>query len=322
MVGDGEPEAVANPANPAAHPVANALIAGVNKAGTTSLFVTLSGHPDIAPAPVKETRYFLPARWGQPLEARAVYERYWADAGDAPVRLEATPGYFSGGPALVRAVREVCGDAKILVVLREPVARLVSYFTFQQARLRLPETMTLTEYLARADSLTDDDFRDPANEVYFGARGGRYADYLPDWTTEFGADVRVLFFEDLVRDPRATVADAAQFLGVDPARLPGDGLSSENRTAGFRDPRLQRFALGLNDRFEPFLRRHHGLKRRLRAGYLRLNGRALPVAGTHEERAALGARYAESNRRLVDQLQALAVTTLPDWLSSAARSTS
>ncbi|MFM8304713.1 MAG: sulfotransferase family protein [Actinomycetota bacterium] len=307
---------------PAAGAVANALIAGVNKAGTTSLFVTLAGHPDIAPASVKETRYFLPARWGQPLEARAVYERYWADAGDAPVRLEATPAYFAGGPSLVRAVREVCGDAKILVVLREPVARLVSYFTFQQARLRIPGTMTLTEYLARADALTDADFRDPANEVYFGARGGAYADYLPDWTAEFGADVRVLFFEDLVGTPRDTVAAAARFLGVDPARLPGDGLSSENRTTGFRNPRLQRVALGFNDRFEPFLRRHHGLKRRLRAAYLRVNGRALPVAVTDGERAALGARYVEANARLVDQLRAMEVGVLPDWLSTEARSTS
>ncbi len=174
--------------------VANALIAGVNKAGTTSLFVTLAGHPDIAPASVKETRYFLPARWGRPLEPRAVYERYWVDAGDEPVRLEATPGYFSGGPALVQSVRDTCGDAKILVVLREPVARLLSYFTYQQARLRIPQSMTLAEHLAHADRLTDDDFRDPDNEVYFGARGGCYADFLPDWTAGFGADVGVLFF--------------------------------------------------------------------------------------------------------------------------------
>ena len=46
----------------------DAIIAGVNKAGTTSLFVSLSTHPDVAPSAIKETRYFLPARYGQPLE--------------------------------------------------------------------------------------------------------------------------------------------------------------------------------------------------------------------------------------------------------------
>jgi len=301
--------------------VANALIAGVNKAGTTSLFVTLAGHPAIAPASVKETRYFLPARWGRDLDPRAVYESYWVDATDEPVRLEATPSYFSGGPELVQAVRAVCGDAKILVVLRDPVARLVSYFTFQQMRLRIPESMSLDDYLAHADSLTDADFRDPANEIWFGARGGMYADYLPDWTGEFGADVCVLFFDDLVMRPRETVARAAEFLGVDPAALPAGGLSSENRTTGFKNPTLQRMALGFNDRFEPFLRRHHGLKRRLRATYLRLNGRPLPLEVTDAQRAALRERFDDANARLADQLLAGGVGSLPSWLSTSGRRT-
>lgn len=294
--------------------VANALIAGVNKAGTTSLFVTLAEHPDIAPASVKETRYFLPVRWGRPVDPLAVYESYWVDAGDEPVRLEATPAYFSGGPALVRAVREVCGDVRIVVVLREPVARLISYFTFQQARLRIPESMTLGEYLAHADTLTDADFRDPANERYFGARGGMYADDLPHWIAEFGSDLLVVFFDDLVARPRDTMARVTEFLGLDSALLPPAGLRSENRTTGYRSSGLQRLALGLNDRFEPFLRRHHAMKRRLRAGYFRVNGRALPTEIGASERAALTARFVDANARLAEQVTALGVTELPPWL--------
>ena len=294
--------------------VANAIIAGVNKAGTTSLFVTLSEHPDVAPSSVKETRYFLPARWGLPLEPRAVYEGYWSAAGTAPVRLEATPAYFSGGPDLVAAVREVCGSPKIVVVLREPVARLLSYFRFQKARMRIPESMTLDEYLARADALDDAAFRDPENEVWFGARGGCYADFLPDWTAAFGDDVHVVFFEDLVAHPDAVMAEVATFLGLDPAAVTGRGLHSENRTTGFRFGRLQRLALRLNDRLEPFLRRHHGLKRRLRALYLRVNGRAL--SADEVDRTALAARFAEPNARLAAQLRARGVT-LPPWLAGA-----
>jgi hypothetical protein len=250
----------------------------------------------------------------------AVYERYWSDAAGAPVRLEATPGYFSGGPELVGAVRRVCGDAsRILVVLREPVGRLVSYFTYQQMRLRIPETMTLAQYLAHADTLSEADFRDPANEVWFGARGGRYADDLPAWTTEFPDRVLVLFFEDLVTRPHETVARAAAFLGVDPTALPDDGLSSENRTTGYRNSALQRVALTFNDRFEPFLRRHHPFKQRLRSAYLRLNGRPLPVRITAAEQAALTERFAEPNARLAEQLTAMGVAPLPTWLAPIVR---
>lgn len=294
--------------------VANAIIAGVNKAGTTSLFVTLGEHPDIATSSVKETRYFLPVRWNRPLTSRAEYEAYWETAGDAPVRLEATPAYFPGGPALVAAVREVCGTPKIVVVLRDPVTRLLSFFRFQKARMRIPEAMTLDEYLARADALTDADFADPANEVWFGARGGHYADYLPDWTDAFGDDVLVVFFEDLVDRPDTVVGTVAHFLGVDPAPVTGRGLHSENRTTGFRSGWLQRLALRGNDRLEPFLRRHHGLKRRLRSLYLRLNGRSL--AADEVDRAALARRFAEPNARLAAQLRARGVT-LPTWLADA-----
>jgi hypothetical protein len=269
---------------------------------------------------VKETRYFLPARWGQPVDARAVYQTYWDHADGAPVRLEATPAYFSGGRALVSTVREVCGAPKIVVVLREPVSRLLSYFAFQQARLRIPETMTLDEYLAQADARSADDFHDPDNEVYFGARGGLYADYLPDWTSEFGADLLVLFFDDLMARPAATVARTATFLGIDPAALGDAGLSSENRTTGFRSSGFQRVALDVNDRFEPFLRRHHALKRRLRSTYFRLNGRPLPVRASHAERDALVARYVEPNARLAAQLAAFGVTDLPTWLRPSSSS--
>ena len=81
------------------------VIAGVNKAGTTSLFVSLAEHPDVAPSAIKETRYFLPARYGDPLPPRQQWEQYFTS--DAPVRLEATPSYFYGGAAVATAMTSV-----------------------------------------------------------------------------------------------------------------------------------------------------------------------------------------------------------------------
>ena len=95
----------------------DAIIAGVNKAGTTSLFVSLSTHPDVAPSSIKETRYFLPARYGEPLPPTAQWDAYFADAGDRPVHLEATPSYFYGGAAVAQAMRE-----RLAPVLHHPLA--------------------------------------------------------------------------------------------------------------------------------------------------------------------------------------------------------
>jgi hypothetical protein len=294
---------------------ANTIIAGVNKAGTTSLFVSLQAHPEVATSSVKETRYFLPARYGQPLEPLSVYESYFAAAGDRPVRLEATPSYFYGGRPLVARIVGVLGtDVRTIVVLREPVSRLVSFFTFQKTRLRIPEEMTLTEYLALADRLSDADFADPDNERYFGFRGGCYADHLPAWLDGFGPRLRVLFFDDLVSRPEIVLQEVATWLGIDPDAFPAPDLSSENRTTGFRFRAFQRAALFANDRLERLLRRHPAFKQRLRAAYYRVNGRAAREAVPQSVRAELEERYREPNERLASQLRDAGVTEVPGWL--------
>ncbi|MGH9033057.1 MAG: hypothetical protein ACRDY4_00960 [Acidimicrobiia bacterium] len=298
---------------------ANAIIAGVNKAGTTSLFVSLQAHPQVATSAVKETRYFLPVRYGQPLAPVSVYESYFADAGDRPVRLEATPSYFYGGEALVAKIGELLGpDVRILLVLREPVSRFVSFFSFQKARLRIPETLTVEEYLATADRLSLPDFSDPDNERWFGFLGGCYADFLPPWRDGFGPRLRVLFFDDLMGSPATVLRDVATWLEIDPDAFPATEISSENRTTAFRFRGFQRIALGANDRFERFLRRHPDLKRRLRAAYYRINGRAAREAVPDDVRAELTARYAEPNARLAMQLRDAGVTALPGWLERGA----
>jgi len=296
--------------------VANAIIAGVNKAGTTSLFVSLSGHPEIAPAAVKETKYFLPPRWGKSVGPRSDYETEWAGAGREPVRLEATPSYFYGGTPVIEAMREMCGpDLRVIVVLREPSARLVSFFQFQKARLRLPDEMTLDQYLAESDQRTDADFKDPENEMWFGFRGGCYADFLPAWRDAFGDRLHVVFFESLMSDPGRVLRDVATFLGVDPQAFSDEVLSSENRTTGFKNRGFQRVALAFNNRFERFLRRHYKLKDTLRSAYYRVNGRKAKEQVPEPALVRVRERYEEPSARLADQLAAMGVVDVPAWLA-------
>ena len=292
----------------------DAVIAGVNKAGTTSLFVSLSAHPDITPSAIKETGYFLPPRWGEPLEPFSVYESYFRDAVAAPVHLEATPSYLYGGRAVAEAIAARLVDPHVILVLREPVARATSFFKYQKVRLRFPEDLPMEEYLAVADRLGPDDFRDPANEKYLAFQGGCYADYLPAWLDVFGTDrLRIVWFEDLVREPEATLASVTSFLGLDPRRLPSEELSSENRTTGFRNAWFQRVALAGNDRLERVFRRHPATKQRIRSWYYRLNGRTPDDVIPDQVIDTLTARYEEPNRRLAAQLTAAGIAP-PPWL--------
>ena len=292
----------------------DAIIAGVNKAGTTSLFVSLSTHPDVAPSSVKETRYFLPARYGEPLPPSADWDTYFADAGDRPVHLEATPSYFYGGASVATAMRDRLVEPHALVVLREPVSRAISFFTYQKIRLRFPADYPITDYLAAADRLTADDFLDPENEKYMAFRGGCYAEFLPGWLDVLGTErVRVIDFAALVGDQASTLRDTATWLGLDPDRFPADALSSENRTTGFKSKGFQKVALAGNDKLERVLRRHPEAKRKLRAVYYRLNGRAAEEHIPDSVRDELAARYEEPNARLAEQLDAAGIPR-PSWL--------
>jgi hypothetical protein len=300
---------------------ANAIIAGVNKAGTTSLFVSLSGHRDVAPAAVKETRYFLPARWGRPLEAPSVYEQYFADAADRAVRLEATPSYFYGGEPVIDAMRDVCGDdLRVMIVLREPVSRFWSFFNYQKARLRVPDTMTGDEYLDRAESMGDAGFRQPDNECWFGFRGGCYADWLPAWDEAFGDRLEIVWFDELMSEPARALDRVATFLGIDPDGYASVELASENRTTGYKRAGLQKVALAVNDRLERFLRRHYGLKERLRSLYYRINGSARRERLPEPLREELARRYVEPNARLRAQLQEMG-RPAPRWLDARSAGT-
>ena len=281
----------------------DAIIAGVNKAGTTSLFVSLSAHPDVAPSSIKETRYFLPARYGQPLEPASVWDAYFADAGDRPVHLEATPSAFYGGERVAEAMHDRLVNPHVLLVLREPVTRAVSFFIYQKMRLRIPAELPFEDYLAAADRLGPDDFLDPDNEKLMAFRGGCYADYLPGWLDTFGVErVHVIDFQQLLTDPAGTLQATARLLGLDPSGFPAVALSSENRTTGFRSKRFQRAALAGNDRLERLLRRHPDTKRRLRSFYYRLNGRAREEPIPPSVLAELARRYEEPNARLARQL--------------------
>ena len=80
---------------------------------------------------------------------------------------------------------------------------------------------------------------------------------------------------------------------------------------GFKSRRLQRVALGANDRFERMLRKHPRMKRRVRRLYLRLNGQP---AGSHisrDVRLELAERFREPNARLADQLAAVRICRCP-----------
>lgn len=298
----------------------NLVIAGCSKAGTTSLFRYLAQHPQVCASDVKEVRYFFPLRFGEPTPTLEQYSRHFAHHRGEPIVMEATPGYVFGGETIATAIDRTLPDARVLVLLRDPVERFLSYHAFVRSRVRIPRSMDVEAYLDaclwhRARGIDGD----REHLAYWGLSSGRYVDFLAPWFRTFGPRLRILFFEDLASDAAGTVARTCGWLGVDAAPVSGFDLSVENRTVGYRNPALQRAALGVNRAGRRFFGRHRGLKRGLRHVYHRVNGEAPHgERATSAQRARLRELYADANRELAALLIAEGVSPLPSWLRGTA----
>jgi hypothetical protein len=295
----------------------NLLIAGVPKAGTTSLFNYLAQHPEICPSDVKEIRYFEPLRFGEalpPIETYAAHFRHWQGESYA---LEATPTYFYGGRRIAAAIREGLPQVRVLVILRNPSDRCWSDFRFEQSRGRVPADMDFDIYLDRCETLRAQGVdRRHENRSFTGLVDGCYANWLEDWFAEMGDRLKVIYFDDLSSDASATVTEICSWLGLDGGVVDQFDLAVENKTEKVRSHTVQQAALAVNRRAEGFFRRHPTMKRRLRAVYYQANREPaeLTVSATAARRMA--EFYQPCDARLASVVETMGLAR-PPWLAGA-----
>lgn len=296
----------------------NLAVVGVSKAGTTSLFEYLGKHPQVGQSDLKELRYFTPLRYDEPLEPLDSYMQHFRDCTQR-YAVEATPGYFYGGRPLARAMRETCPCLKVVLSLREPGDRCYSWFRFVKSRLRIPNTLTFEAYVDRCEQLHRQGVDGVLeNQAYWGLGGGCYSEWLDDWTQEFGQDLKIVFFNDVVADSRAVMDDLFGWLGLEIGDAGTRDLGATNETVHYRNSAAQRLAVSLNRRGERFFRRHPELKRALRHAYYTLN-RAKPEPGMSAEmRTRLDEFYRPDRLRLAEQLAKLGLELPSSWSTPVA----
>lgn len=217
-----------------AHP--DFLVIGAKRGGTTSLWRYLSEHPAVRPLfPRPENRkgmYYFDEQFGRgdrwyrshfPLRSRR--DRRIGSATPTVVG-EATPYYLYHPLAPARA-QAVVPDARILVVLRDPVERAYSHYKERGAN----DTESLS--FAAAIAAEPDRLRGEADRILaepgyvsFAHRHcsyvdqGRYAPMLERWFTAFGRDrVLVEISEEMYADPQATFDRVTDHLGIRPHAL-------------------------------------------------------------------------------------------------------
>jgi hypothetical protein len=166
---------------------------------------------------VKEPHYFSPLYRLNPfanVSTPAVtgtreYLELFAHAKE-PVRGEASVSYL-GDPTSPPAIKRVSPEAKIVVILRDPVERTYSHYWngVRYGREKRTFLLAVTQALAGVPETNGDSYVDAS---IYSAALERYFDVFGD------ENVFVMFFEDMVRDAVREMRRLFCFLGVDPDR--------------------------------------------------------------------------------------------------------
>lgn len=206
---------------------------GVAKAGTTTLHDLLSLQDNISLPVRKETNYFSFGMSGKPtftgpLDNSSVneptitsFEEYVNDFEPKQGGLigEICPSYaLDGAAANIYAHNP---EAKIIILLREPIGRAFSNYQHLVRDGREHDSFEQA-LAAEADRLSQ------GWEWFWGLkRNSLYFDFVQEYMGTFGKEnVKVMFFEDFVKDQEKYVKEVMEFIGLDPATAKHEEFNS------------------------------------------------------------------------------------------------
>lgn len=212
----------------------NFYMVGVAKAGTTSVHAYLINHPQVFFPKIKEPSYFASAApvpgvgykfFVGDLEG---YQRLYKDANGYKAIGDGSPGYIFDRDS-ARRIHEVCPRARIVILLRDPVARAYSnYFMFQRFGM---EKLSFPEAIRRdhTEVIEKNQWGPYFHELYVEL--GLYYEQVRRYIEVFGPDqVEIFLHEEMAKDTPGVIGAICRHIGVDP------GLMSPKDLARVHNP--------------------------------------------------------------------------------------
>lgn len=226
-----------------------AMIGGVTKAGTTSLYKYMEKHKDVCCSSLKETRFFLDESY--PLSVQSRYQdaelQKYLDyfRSDREVFLEATPDYLYslGTPERVSKALGV-EQVRWIFLLRDPIERLISWHQFGKQVGQLDAELRLVDYVqSQLNGSANSDI-----QAFRALEQGNYSRYLQPYIDIFGESrVLILDFELLKKHPEDVARKVCQFLEISYDRFEELNFAQHNVSISVKSGKLQNFYYGFSE---------------------------------------------------------------------------
>jgi len=195
------------------------VILGAQKSGTSSLHHYLTQHPQVISPLRKEVHYFdLNYARGE-----GWYRAHFGRVGEPGLNLDSSP-YYLFHPCVPDRLHAVLSDAKLVVLLRDPVRRAYSHYWHEHDKGR--EKLSFEEAIrAEPERLGDSEQRLARGEIQVSREHqlhsylarGCYAEQLERWFARFPREqFLVLRFEELAAEPLATLNRTLAWMGLEP----------------------------------------------------------------------------------------------------------
>ena len=203
----------------------NFIIIGAMKAATTSLYTYLKQHPDVFMTSIKEPMFFNNFQketnfklHGRKTKKITTFEQYYTlfnSVKNESAIGEASPSYISNKDC-PNLIHKHLPNTKIIAVLRQPVAR--AYSNYLHARRADRESISDFETAFNKETERKTENWSP---LYHYKSKGYYAEQLEQYFNLFPKEnIKVVLFEDLVKNPIRITPEVFKFLNIDNSFIP------------------------------------------------------------------------------------------------------
>ncbi len=209
-------------------PWPNLFVPGASKSGTSSLHRYLQQHPDIWMSEEKEPVFFNRTERYQSRKSQQYYLSLFNKGKDKRYRGESSTDYMQSVDAVQR-IKETATNPKFIFILRNPIDRAFSHFTWLKGigqETRTFEEAFLSSHQQFMSRLCD-------QPSYYSE--GLYYTWISRYFDVFGNEnVHLLLFENLKSNTLASLNSCFVFLGLSP--LNHVEIRHENKSIMLKSP--------------------------------------------------------------------------------------